>query len=225
MKGVETNELVQKPGIFFIRAIAQDYLRSIPVSFLHFLDPEFCSGNAIRICQQNDLIQGFFDAHAEGIFFPRDADGFVFEIDDMKTLEFLFKFIEEIAGLVLAVMIHDHDLMRRGVVLNKRAKEMSFETGCFIAGADNDAYGMGLGMLFWRRDIKGETSKEPTVVKQLNYGNEAKNNKKQFEPGETPKQFSHKCILSGACLMGHADAKVRIFRNVSVKERLVRGFT
>ena len=77
---------------------------------------------------------------------------------------------------------------------------MGDQAGGFVAGADDDADGVLLRGLFFGGRIPGQPSEEPTIVKQLYYGDHAKNNKKQFEPGETPIQFSHKRAVPGAYL-------------------------
>jgi len=200
VKGIEADDLIEHTGTFFVGAIAEYDFDAIVISVLHFLHPEFAGGDAIGVREQDDLVPGFFDAHAEGIFLTGDTDCFVFQVDDMKSFEGLFEFVEKEAGIILAIVIdHDH-FVGAGVGLNKGAREVGDKAGGFIPGADDDADGMLLGLFFFWGGIEGEPSEEPSIVEQLHQGDQTKNNKKQFKPGETLIQFCHKRSVSGACL-------------------------
>ncbi len=164
---------------------------------------------------------GLFDAHAERIFLAGDSDGFVFQVDDMESFEGLFKFIQQEAGIVLAIVIDNDHFMGAGVGLNEGSGEVGDEAGGFISCADDDADGMLLRMFFFRGGIKGQPSEEPTIVEQLHQGDQTKNNKKQFKPGETQIQFSHKRSVPGACLCWPAPARKYKF---SVEDGEKTGF-
>ena len=94
-------------------------------------------------------------------------------------------------------------------VLKADPKSLLDEAGGFVAGADDDADGMLLGLVFCRRNIKGQPSEEPQVVHQLYQGDQTKNNKQQFEPGVTLIQFSHKRSMGRRPQLA-AGAKVQI---------------
>ena len=94
MEGVEADDLVEESGCFFIRAIAEDHFDTVVIAVLHFLHPEFAGRHTVGVSEQDDLVPGFLDTHAERIFFPGDADGFLFEIDDVQAFKGFFKFIE-----------------------------------------------------------------------------------------------------------------------------------
>jgi len=98
-------------------------------------------------------------------------------------------------------MIDDDHFMSAGIRLDESAGQMSYEAGGFVAGADDDGDGVLLGGLFFWGSIPGQPSEEPTVVEQLYQGDQTKNNTKDFEPGETPIQFSHKRAGPGAYLI------------------------
>src|SRR5579871_3194412 len=82
-------------------------------------------------------------------------------------------------------MVDDHDLVRSRIGLGEGPGQVGDESGGFVAGADDDAYRMLLIMFFWLGGIEGQLSEEPTVVEELYQGDQTKNDKKQFEPGET----------------------------------------
>ena len=134
------------------------------IGILHFLDPELSGGYAIGVGKKDDLIAGFFDAHAQRVFFTWDADGIVFEIDNMQSFEGLFEFVEKKAGVILAVMVDDDHFVGRRIALDERSGEMGDEAGGFVAGADDDAYGVLLGMFFGRGRIESQPSEEPAIV-------------------------------------------------------------
>jgi len=168
MKGIEANDLVEEAGAFFVGTVTQDDFDPVAVTVLHFLHPEFAGRHAIGVGKQYYLVQGFFDAHAQGVFFSGDADGLVFEVDDMEAFEGLFEFVEEEAGVVLTVVVDDDDFVGTGVGLYEGAGQVGDQPGCLIAGADDDTYGVLLGVFFWQGGIEGQPSEEPTIVKQLN---------------------------------------------------------
>lgn len=142
MESVEADDLVEKAGGLFIGAVSKDYFDAVVITVLHFLHPEFAGRHTVGVREQNDLVPGFLDTHAEGVFFTGDTDGLLFEIDDMQTFEGLFKFIQQEAGVVLAVVIDDDNLMRAGISLDEGAGEMRHKFGGFIACTDDDADGM-----------------------------------------------------------------------------------
>lgn len=112
-------------------------------------------------------MSGFFNTHAERVFFAGDADGFLFEVDDMKAFEGLFEFVQEESGLVLAVVVDDDDLVCARIALGQGSREMSEELRRFVTGADNDADRMLLGAGLFGRCEKGKTPEKPTIIKKL----------------------------------------------------------
>ena len=89
-------------------------------------------------------------------------------------------------------MIDDDHFMRSWIGLNKGTRKVSDEAGGFVAGANDDTDGVLLGLLFGWESIEGQPSEEPQIVNYLHEGDQAKNNKQQFEPGEAQIRFSHK---------------------------------
>ena len=73
------------------------------------------------------------------IFF-RGSDRFVFEVDNMQVLECFFKFFQQVAGIVLAVVIDNNDFVGSGIGLYQRAWQVTDKFPGFIPGADNDAH-------------------------------------------------------------------------------------
>jgi hypothetical protein len=89
-------------------------------------------------------------------------------------------------------MVHDNHFVSGGVRLDKGTREMGNEAGSFVAGADDDADWMLLGLIFGWGGKKGQPSEEPQIVHYLYQGDQTKNNKQQFEPGNAQIRFSHK---------------------------------
>ncbi len=112
MKGIEPDDFVEEAGPFLVWAIAEHDLDPVAIAVLHLLHPEFAGGHAIGVGQEDDLVTGFLDAHAKRVFLAGDAERFVFQVNNMKSFECLFEFIEEEAGIVLAVVIDDDHFMR-----------------------------------------------------------------------------------------------------------------
>jgi hypothetical protein len=217
MEGVEADDLVEEARGPFIGAVAEYDLDPVAIAVLHFLHPEFAGGDAIGVGQQDDLVQGFFDAHAQRVFFTGNADGFVFEVDDMEAFEGLFEFVQQEAGVVLAVVVDDDDFVGAGIGWTRAP-------GRWVTrrAASSRAQMMTLTGCCWecsfRGRIPGQPSEEPTIVKQLYQGDQTKNNKKQFEPGETPKQFSHKCAVRAPAYSEPGGTKVQIFGEGGAKD-------
>jgi hypothetical protein len=70
--------------------------------------------------------------------------------------------------------------------------------GCFVSGADNNAYRMLLRFFFDGRGKKSQFPEEPTVKEQLNQGDETKTSKQYFSPMGTQIQSSHMLSTVGA---------------------------
>jgi len=148
VKGIEADDLVEEAGVFLVGAITQHYFDAIIVSVLHLLHPEFAGWHTVCVGQQDDLVFGFLDAHAQRIFFSGDADGFLFKVDYMESFEGFFELVEEEAGIVLAVVIDDDHFMGAGIGLYQGSGEVCDKFGGFIPGADDDADGVLLGLIF-----------------------------------------------------------------------------
>jgi hypothetical protein len=185
MEGVEPDDLVEKACFFFIGAVSEDDFDAIIVAGLHFLHPEFGSGDAVGIGEEDDLVFGFLDTHAEGVFFSGDADGFLFEVYDVEAFMFLFYFVEEEAGIVLAVVVDDDDLVCAAIGLGEATMEVQGQLAGFIASAYDNADGVLLGLFPGFRLEKGQTPEEPAIIEELDQGDKAECNEKYFEPGQT----------------------------------------
>src|ERR1700754_83942 len=120
MKSIKTDNFVKSPRCFFIRAISQDYFYAVVITVLHFMHPELTGRYTVRVRQQDDLVTRFLDAHAQRIFFSGNADGLVFQVDDMQTFKGLLKLTKQKACVVMAIVIDDDDLVGAGVGLYKR---------------------------------------------------------------------------------------------------------
>jgi len=131
------------------------------------LHPEFAGGHAIGVGEEHYFMSGFLDTHAERVLFAGDADGFLFQIDDMEAFEGLFEFVQEESGLVLAIVVDDDDLMRAGIGLGEGSREMGEELRRFVTGADDDADGMLLGAGLFGGIEKGKAPEKPTIIKKL----------------------------------------------------------
>lgn len=190
MEGVKTDDLIEEARVFFIGAVAEHHFDAIVIAVLHLLHPEFAGGDAVGVCEQDDLVPGLLDPHAEGIFFTGNADGFLFEVNDMESFEGLFKFIQQEAGVILAIVVNNDNLMGAGVGLDQGAGEMGDQFGCFVACADDYADGVLLRLFFFCGDKKSQTSEEPPIIKKLDQGDQEKHYKNDLSPGDT--QFSHK---------------------------------
>ena len=194
VEGVKPDDLIQETGGFFIGTVTQDHLDAIVVAVLHFLHPVFAGGHTIGVGEEHYLVSGFLDTHAEGIFFAGDADGFLFEIDDMKAFEGLFEFIQEESGLVLAVVVDDDDLVGAGIGLGQGAWQMGNELVGLVAGAYNDADRMLLGAALFGRDKKGETPEEPTIIKELGQRDQTEQYKKYLTQRDAKSIHKHSTI-------------------------------
>ena len=75
----------------------------------------------------------------------------MFQVNDMKSFKCLFEFVEEEAGVVLAVVVDDDHFMGMGR-FGRGYREVGDEAGGFVAGADDDADGVLLGLIFWSRE-------------------------------------------------------------------------
>ena len=136
-------------------------------------------------------MSGFADAHAQRIFFSRDAFGFIFEVYDMQTLKCFFKFFQQVPGIILAVVInHDH-FMRTGIGLGKCARKVCGQVGGFIPGANNYAYRMLLGFIFRRLPEKSESLEKPEIIKKLDKTDKTKQGEPDLTPGQIRGQFKH----------------------------------
>jgi len=194
VEGVKPDDLIEETGGFFIGTVTQDHLDAIVVAVLHFLHPVFTGGHAIGVGEEHYFVSGFLDTHAEGVFFAGDADGFLFEIDDMKAFEGLFEFIQEESGLVLAIVVDDDDLVGAGIGLGEGSRQMGNELARLVAGADDDADRMLLGAALFGRGKKGKTPKEPTIIKELGQRDQTKQYKKYLAQGDTKSIHKHSTI-------------------------------
>lgn len=194
VEGVKADDLIQETGGFFIGAVTQDHLDAIVVAVLHFLHPVFTGGHTIRVGEEHYFVSGFLDTHAERVFFAGDADGFLFEIDDMKAFEGLFEFVQEESGLVLAIVVDDDDLVGAGIGLGQGSRQMGNELVGLVTGADNDADRMLLGaaLLGWGK--KGETPEEPTIIKELGQRDQTEQYKKYLTQRDAKSIHKHSTI-------------------------------
>lgn len=194
VESVEADDLIEESGGFFIRAIAQDHLDAIVVAVLHFLHPEFTGGHTVGVGEEHYFVSGFFDTHAEGVFFAGDADSFLFEIDDMEAFEGFFEFVQKESGLVLAIVVDDDDLMGAGIDLGQGSRQMGNELAGLVTCADDDADWMLLraGLFGWGK--KGETSKEPTIIKELGQCDQTEQYKKYLAQRDAKSIHKHSTI-------------------------------
>src|SRR5450432_3132916 len=156
-----------------MRTITQNDLRTILVTILHFLHPEFTCRNTIAVSKLQNLMFRFTDAHAQRIFFTGNALGFIFQVYDMQTFKSLFKFFQQVPGIILAIVIHYNHFMRTWISLGKCTRKISSQVCGFITGADDYTYRMLLGLLPGWFAKKSQSLEKPGIIHNLNKTNKA----------------------------------------------------
>jgi hypothetical protein len=125
---------------------------------------------------------GLLNADGKRVFFTGNPLGFVLEVHNLKSLEGLLEFLQQVTGIVLAVMVHHNQLVARGVLLEQHARQVFGQVAGLIAGTDDNRHGMGLRLLTLFRAIEGEATEYAPIIKELNKSEDTEKHKADQSP-------------------------------------------